>query len=85
MEIRAVTEDDGRHMANLINFLKAGKWSLSGTDIAAFGGVYQWVQRLAVDMASQLSPPPSAPPPATPDDSFEIKKITRAPKTSKEK
>lgn len=57
MKVSEVSSQDGRMCAQLLNLLKAGKWELSGPDIAAHAATLQWVQRLAQDMGSQLNPP----------------------------
>lgn len=66
MQVTNVTNDDGRKMANLINFLKAGRWDLSGNDADALVAVKQWVQSVAMDMASKLTPVKAASP--TPEE-----------------
>lgn len=84
MQVTNVTNDDGRRMANLINFLKAGRWDLTGSDAEALVSVKQWVQALAGDMATALSRAGAAPstnspkaqpvsPPPTEATGFKIK------------
>lgn len=69
MQVTNVTNDDGRRMANLINFLKAGRWDLTGADAEALVAVKQWIQILAGDMAASLSKAGAAPSAAKVSDS----------------
>lgn len=66
MQVSNVTNGDGQQMANLINFLKAGRWDLKGSDVQAFMAVNQWVQGLAMGMAQQLQPVKAAAPASAP-------------------
>lgn len=56
MEVSKVTNDDGRAMAQLINFLTKGRWDLTGADAEALVGVKRWAASVAGAMAAQLSP-----------------------------
>lgn len=69
MQVSNVTNADGQQMANVINFLKAGRWDLSGKDADAFVEMKRWVASVATEMAKQLTPAkatPAAAPAATP-------------------
>lgn len=56
MDVSKVTEQDGLDMANTINFMKAGRWDLSGKDAEALVGAKKWLTGVALKMAQQLSP-----------------------------
>lgn len=67
MQVTSVTNADGQQMANVINFLKQGRWpNMSGDDAEALVAAKRWVQSVALDMAKQLSPVKAAPVAATP-------------------
>lgn len=54
MNLTNVTMDDGKKCAQLLNLLHAGKWDLSGADIAAHSDTVRWLHGLANQMAEQL-------------------------------
>lgn len=60
MKLNEVTPLDGKMCAQLLNLLKAGRWELSGPDIAAHTATVQWVHSLAGQMAEQLKSPPTS-------------------------
>lgn len=75
MEVSKVSREDGLACANLINFLKSGRWDLTGNDIAAHHNVLKWVQSMAVQMAEQLREAPAKP--AGVDPAAQTMRITK--------
>lgn len=63
MELNKVTQDDGRACAQLLAFLKAGRWELSGKEADVLVSVKTWVASMARQMASQLTAAPADPAP----------------------
>lgn len=70
MKVSDVSREDGEVCANLINFLNAAKWDISGKDIDALMQVKKWVHDVAVLMATDLKPKTSETPS---QDSFKLK------------
>lgn len=64
MQLSGITKQDGMNCAHLINFLKAGRWNLSGEENELLSEVKRWVQSLALEMANQLRAEASPPSPA---------------------
>lgn len=54
MKLSEVTQSDGLACAHLINFLKVGRWDLTGEDSDKLTQVKQWIQAMALEMATQL-------------------------------
>lgn len=77
MKLHEVTNADGQTAAHLLNFLKTGRWDLSGEQAEHLTTVRKWVAALAVEMASQLkSKPVQVDSPASPngsDTAFRVK------------
>lgn len=77
MQVSQVTNDDGRACAQLIRFLNAARWDLTGGDAEELIKCKRWIQDIAGKMAGQLkgsepAPTPAAPTPAT-DQTMRIK------------
>lgn len=96
MQVSNVTNDDGRMMAQLINFLSKGRWDLTGADAEALVGVKRWASAVAGSMATQLAPAKATPtatsaatpaPASTDSPGFKIKAMgsLNAPLTRKRK
>lgn len=54
MQVSNVSEADGRACAQLLNFLKAGRWDLTGMDAEKLIDTKRWVAQMAQQMAEQL-------------------------------
>jgi hypothetical protein len=54
MNISKVTNEDGIALANLINFLKVGRWDLSSKDAQALMDTMKWVSQLASEVGREL-------------------------------
>lgn len=72
MKLTDVTPDDGRNCAHLINFLKAGRWELSGEDAGRLVQVKSWIASMAGQMAENLKSPA---PTSNPTEGFKITKM----------
>lgn len=79
MKVSEVTNDDGRMMAQLINFLGKGRWDLTGSDAEILVGVKRWAASVAGSMAAQLSPakvnPAPLPAEPAPASGFKVKQM----------
>lgn len=77
LDVSKVSNDDGKACAQLMNFLKLGKWELSGSDADVLYRTKAWVMELARKMAADLkSQPPisgPAPSPASSSNGFKVK------------
>jgi hypothetical protein len=78
MKLSEVSVEDGKKCAQLINLLKAGRWELSGPDIAAHSETVRWVHALAGSMAEQLKGSSSA-------STMKVKSVGSLPVASKKK
>lgn len=75
MKVTEVSNDDGRMMAQLINFLGKGRWDLSGADAEQLVGVKRWCAAVAGDMARDLSPEKTPAAPESPSGGFRVKAV----------
>lgn len=73
MNISNVTHDDGRRCAALIQFLRTGKWDMSGQDAEELVRVKQWVHALAMEMANQIKSADSSKKATAPVESMTMK------------
>lgn len=87
MEFSKVSNEDGRRCANLLNFLKNGRWELTGADAEELVRVKRWVHDLALGMAQQLKGNPEKEGPAAPlapdPGVMRVKSIKPMPKSKK--
>lgn len=75
MNVTNVTKDDVLNAQRVFNALKAGKFEISGPDIAALSSAINWLAVLGVSIGKvyqsenapeKLSVPPPPPPPSPP-------------------
>jgi hypothetical protein len=64
MKVVEVTKDDVRMLAQVINMLHTGEFSLNGKDVCAGADAIRWLQRTAVAVSESYSAASTAPAPA---------------------
>lgn len=85
MKLSEVTNEDGKMCAQLINLIKSGRWDLSGSDAEALVKTKQWLQSVALQMASQLKSSQEAPVIKQPEAPIKIKSSGKLPASKKKK
>lgn len=69
MQVSACSKDDVKLMAQVVNLLTAGEFSLGGKDLCAAADAIRWLQKLAVQCSESYQAgvhgTPTPPPPPT--------------------
>lgn len=77
MKVSEVTKDDCKMLAQIINMMQVGEFTVNGKDVCASADTIRWLQRFAVSVSETFSKeqkptaevpvtetkPPEAPPP----------------------
>jgi hypothetical protein len=71
MKIAEVAKDDVRLMAQVVNMLHVGEFSLNGKDICAGSDAIRWLQRTAVMMSEAYTAASATPAPKA-DEPFKV-------------
>lgn len=75
MDVKAVTKEDGISCILLIEFLKKGRWDLSGEEAEKLIKTKQWVQALGVKLGAELKSASSSPQQPVQSGSMRVKQI----------
>lgn len=58
MRVSEVSREDALRAAQLANFMKSGKWQMTGEQAASYAHVVAWFHNVCMSIAKQIPPPP---------------------------